>query len=236
MAARHKGLALLGLLLSIPILAVACSSGPGTGRPVSLLADDGLILQGRAYGGGAPGVILVHDFDSSQGAWSSLAETLAARGFLVLTYDLRGHSASPGDKDVSQTNADLSAAVRVMRTGFSRPLLFLVGEGLGGTAALNVAAVEKVLGVVTVSAPTTFRGVGGLNAATRVTAPKLFIAAEEDPTGADSARAYLQRAVEPKELALFSGDLSGAKLVDDDPRARDRILQFLDAHKSTQGG
>ena len=119
-----------------------------------------------------------------------------------------------------------------MRNNFSRPLLFLVGEGLGGTAALNVASVEQVLGVVTVSAPTTFRGVGGLNAATRFTAPKLFIAAEGDPIGADSARDYLQSALEPKELALFSGDLSGAKLIDDQSRARDRIIQFLDEHKS----
>ncbi len=232
MAGRRKGPALLGLLLSVLLMVSACSSSSGGGGfPISIVADDGLLLQGRFHGQGVPGVILVHDFDSNQRAWSNFADVLVARGFLVLTYDMRGHSNSPGDKDISKTNADLSAAVRSMRTNLNRPLLFIIGEGLGGIAALNVASLEKVLGVVTISSPAAFRGLDALGAVSRTDSPKLFLAAENDAEGADSARVLLNRALDPKEIQLFGGEREGADLVNLNSGARDRIVQFLDENK-----
>ena len=197
------------------------------------MTDEGLLLHGKAFGRGSPAVILVHDLDSDQGAWSSFAQTLESRGFLVMTYDMRGHGSSPGDKDIGQTNADVLAAVRFMRTQVGIGQLFLMGAGLGGTSVLNAASLQQVLGVVAVSAPASSRGISALNAVSRIPAPKLLIAAEGDEDRAEAARILHQRAVEPKELALFPGDRQGTKLLSgsDGLAARNSIVQFLDANK-----
>jgi len=228
--AGHRRRSAFLALLALPLLLAACTTSGDSASPFAFPADDGLVLQARIYGSGTPAVILVHDYKSDLGTWSGFAERLTAKGFLVLTYNMRGHSSSPGKMDVSQTNADLTAAVRSMRRN-SRPFMFIIGEGLGGIAAINVGALEEMLGVISISAPTSFRGISGINAVPRVESPKLFIAGQEDEQGADAAELYQQRALEPKALALFPGDKKGAALVESNSALRNRIFAFLDANK-----
>lgn len=225
----------LAISLSLIILLTACTSGGSSAQPFAFPADDGLLLQGRIYGTGTPAIILLHDYENSLNGWSSFAERLSAKGFLVLSYDMRGHNSSPGKKDVSQTITDLSAAARSMRRN-SRPLMFLIGEGLGGIAALNVAALEQVLGVVTVSSPTSLRGISGIAAVPRVESPKLFIASEGDTKAAESATLYSQRALEPKETFVAPGRETGTKLVESNNAVREQIFAFLDANKNRESG
>ena len=230
-AGGPRGLA-LAALLSLLLLAVACdSSGPPAGSQALFPAEDGLLLHGRVFGNGAPGVILSHAYRSDQKSWADFAERLAARGFLVLTFDFRGHGVSPGDREVGIADADVTAALKYMRA-LGRTRVFLVGASMGGTASLKVAAREEVLGVVTLSAPDSFMGLTALTDAQRVQAPKLFLGAEGDTAAAQSAQALFAIAPDPKELKLFAGVGHGTELIEgaQGQTVRDHIIQFLQTH------
>lgn len=94
------------LPLCLAVLASAALLGPvGTGRAQSK-ADkihfdtvDGVRIRGQFYAGtkrNAPVVLMLHALgeDSRKKGWTDLAEELHAKGFAVLTFDLRGHGQS----------------------------------------------------------------------------------------------------------------------------------------------
>lgn len=102
-------------------------------------------LQAIERGTGSVGVVLAHMLGSSQSAWTPLAETLAARGFHVLTFDLRGHGLSGGEREPSRADLDLAGAVARLR-GLGVEKVFVVGASIGGTAAVKVAAADRFEG------------------------------------------------------------------------------------------
>lgn len=215
-------------------LPAACGSkAPSCAKEPCILAGDGLVLRGKTLGDGSPGIILVHDFNSSQAAWESLAATLSARGYRVLTFDLRGHGKSPGNKDITLSDSDLSAALKYMGDVLDRPSTFLIGAGSGGTAALKVAARDKVKGVVTISAPESFLGFSANESLGSITAPKLFIASSDEARAQD-ARNLMERAREPKRLELVPGNGTGTAIFagSGGDRARTAIITFLEANKN----
>ena len=170
---------------------------------------------------------------ANQESWTDFAETLAARGFFVITFDFRGHGISPGDRDLGIADGDLASAVRFMRTTVGRKHLFLVGASMGGTASLKVASREDVLGVVSLSAPDSIRGLNALSEVSRVQAPKLFIAAEEDSQATRSAQRLFESASEPKELRLFPASGQGTDMLkgEDGQSVRELIIRFLEQHR-----
>lgn len=222
------------VLASMLLVAAACSSGSDSSGGVRFLGDDGLVLQGRLFGRGANGVILAHMLNSNQGEWASFADNLANRGFTVLTFDFRGHGSSPGQKQVGIADADLAAALRFMRDNVMQRNIFLIGASMGGTAALKVASREVVLGVITLSAPESIRGLAAtLDELQRITAPKLFIAAEGDGAHAANAQRFFDLSKEPRKLQIVPGSDHGVALLQGEQadRVRGAILSFLDANK-----
>jgi len=237
LAAGRRGLAAALLALAaLALVLAACDSpggGPGTGQGVRFVAEDGLVLNGRIYGApGGAGVVLAHMLDSDLSAWDRFAEHLAARGFQVLSFDFRGHGRSPGEKEVGIADGDVSAAARFLR-GNQRRKLFLVGASMGGTASLKVAAREDVLGVVSLSAPASIRGMAALPGAERIAAPKLFIAAEGDGDAVRDARRMFDVAKEPKQIQILPGGAHGTDLLSGDrgDAARDLIVGFLEKNR-----
>src|SRR5262245_39942579 len=101
--------------------------------------------------GEGPDVVLLHAVTSNQAVWvfTGLADAVAADGFRVTTYDLRGHGASarPPGGYTSAAMADdflaLSAALDL------RPAL-VVGHSFGGVVGLHAALLDpgRVAGVI----------------------------------------------------------------------------------------
>ncbi len=224
------------LALAVLLLVAACGGGDSVGACESdtcFIAEDGLVLHGRVVGSGATGVVLAHMLGSDQGAWDELGDTLAARGFTVFTFDFRGHGSSPGPRDVTLAASDLRTAVRVVQTQLRLPRLFVVGASMGGTAALKVAAGENVLGVVSISSPANISGLSAVSDAARITAPKLFIAAEGDSPYVDDARSLFERARDPKELQIVGGRRHGTGLIEgaQGDEVRSLILDFVERNR-----
>jgi pimeloyl-ACP methyl ester carboxylesterase len=131
----------------------ATGAGPW---PVTFLTMDGLTLHGTLYGQGTVGVIIAHMYTDSQVSWKPFAETLAAQGYRVLTFDLRGYGESEGEQRPAAATDDVMGAVAFMKQNAFQPLI-LIGEGIGGSAAILVAGQDtSIAGAAIISAPRAF--------------------------------------------------------------------------------
>jgi pimeloyl-ACP methyl ester carboxylesterase len=116
--------------------------GQVRGRPVEILADDGVVLHAEVSGPvDAPvTVVFCHGYCLSQDVWHYQRLALADECRLVL-YDQRGHGRSGwGDSDrasIDQLGTDLAAVLAVTAPG-DGPVV-LVGHSMGGMTIMALA-------------------------------------------------------------------------------------------------
>jgi pimeloyl-ACP methyl ester carboxylesterase len=206
---------LVGSEVAIPVMPALPGGG---GQTIS--------LQGTERGEGAVGVVLAHMLGSSQFSWQPLVEPLVSRDFHVLTFDFRGHGLSGGDRNPSLAALDLRAAVDKLRS-LGATKIFVIGASMGGTAAVAVAAEQKLEGVVSLSAPLKIDELDAADAVGRLDEPSLFIAGEKDGEYTDAAKEFASRAPEPKRLQIIIG--SGAHGTDllSDAKTRQRVIDLI---------
>lgn len=180
-------------------------TGPDTtSGEVRFRTSDGFLLEGRLEGDGPDAVILAHMFDEDMSSWKQLASDLADDHH-VLSFNFRGYGQSQGKKQISSIDRDVRSAIAFMRKIQGSKRIVLVGASMGGTASLVAAAAEKVQGVVAISAPTTFRGLDASSVVRSVAAKMLFIACNDDPSGAsEQAQDLYKAALDPSsDLVLL---------------------------------
>lgn len=125
-----------------------------------LTTTDGINLHAEYRCGDGPraGLVVAHGIGEHSGRYAELAETLAASGLAVLTYDHRGHGSSPGQRAFVRSwdeyDSDLALAVSEVRRRAPDLPLFLFGHSLGGAMVLHylVRPYERPAGVIA-SAP-----------------------------------------------------------------------------------
>jgi pimeloyl-ACP methyl ester carboxylesterase len=203
------------MILALAVLALALLGGCGDvrsqGERVQFTSSDGIQLVGHVFGSGSAGIVLAHMYPADQTSWFSTATRLAAKGYLVLTFDFRGYGESSGSKQIDQIDKDLQAAAEEIRSRGASSVA-LVGASMGGTASLIVAARTQVAAVATLSAPVEFMGLSARQAVAAVSAPKLFLAAEKD-VGAAGALELEKLASPPKQMELFPGSDHGTNML-----------------------
>ena len=192
--------------------------------------EDPIVLDARVFGRGETGVILAHMRPADQSSWYPFATELAETGdFTVLTFDFRGYGESTGEKQFDRIDTDLEAAYEYMRDTLGVGTIYLVGASMGGTASLVVAARLPVAGVISISSPGQFPPLDAVETVSDITAPKLFITAEDDVPAFRSQEEFWEAAQEPKAQQIYDGDEHGTALLDG-PHALDlraRLLSFL---------
>jgi pimeloyl-ACP methyl ester carboxylesterase len=210
---------------------------------VTFRTGDGVQLAGRLFGpdDAVVGVVFAHMLPADQSAWFDLASDVGAMGYRALTFDFRGYcpggdaGCSEGTKDVDATPQDLRAALGYLR-GRGVDRVALVGASMGGTAALVVAAAEgdAIAAVVTLSAPQQLLGLAaGPDVLQLVTAAKLFIAGNGDPTGsATAAQAFYDSSLQPKRYEIVTSDDHGTDLLSGNQgqQVHDLITAWLSLH------
>lgn len=200
-----------------------------------VVLDDEIVLSGRLFGpANGPLVILTHMRPNDQTAWFSYAEELADNGFAALTFDFRGYGESEGKQDFGKLDDDLRAVINYMRDQ-GRSQIFLVGASMGGTTALAVAAEEAVDGVAVISPPSQFEGQDALGAVPSITAPKLFIASEEDTAAKLALDEMVAVAPPPVDSQVYTGNAHGTDFFDPlrsqhSAEVRTRVLDFLEQY------
>ena len=220
----------LGLAILVVLAMPACvrseaqrrSDDLAASRAVTFRSADGVRLEGRLFGHGSVGVVLSHMLPADQTSWWDFARELADRGYVALTYDFRGYcpggqsGCSQGPKDIAAIWQDVLAAIDEVRSaGVTR--VVLIGASMGGTASLVAASRPgiDVTAVVTLSAPVSIEGlVASPSVLTKVTAAKLFIAGNGDPTGAaDAAQQLYDTSPPPKRVDIVTSNDHGTDLL-----------------------
>ena len=105
-------------------------------------ATDGLLLLRQAWHPeGEPGAVLavVHGYGEHGGRYRGLAEDMAARGYAVHVYDLRGHGRSGGRRGrlgrFTDYLDDTAVYLKAVREEHRGQPLYLLGHSLGGLIA-----------------------------------------------------------------------------------------------------
>ena len=211
-------IAAVGASLLLLLLVGASSCGgedpppPGDYTDVLFAASDGVTLHGRTFGDGPVSVVLAHMYPADQRSWQPFAETLADEGYTALTFDFRGYGGSGGKKEIEKIHRDVEGAVQFMRDQGAGGI-FLIGASMGGTAALKVAAKERFLGVITLSAPTEFQGLAVLEEMAEVDSPALFLAAEDDRPARHAAAALFSATGGQRLQEIYRGKDHGTDML-----------------------
>ena len=127
---------------------------------VRVPTQDGLNLPGwymPAGSGAAPGIALVHGWESARDRTLPHAQFLHAAGFHVLAVDVRGHGQNEPETlpvSVGEFAIDAAAAVRWLAARPEVSAIGLLGHSMGAAGALVAAADDPaVAAVVGVSTP-----------------------------------------------------------------------------------
>ncbi len=213
---------------------------PPDPNKVTIPTADGVALAGTwrplVERPSAPAVLLVHDFSRDRRDWEALAGAFAGRGLATLAIDLRAHGESTKKNgavlkisprqmsDSAGFPRDVEAASAWLRT--KAPKVGVVGLSLGGNLAVLATARGWADAAVVVSANSERLEplAGGKQAAPRAT---LFIASEEAPQRAASAKALLATTAEPKKLLLVAGSAHNLVLLEEHPEAVEAMLDWL---------
>ena len=112
-----------------------------------LRVDEDLVLLTRHWRGDAPAasVILVHGAAEHSGRWEHVGDMLAAAGFDVHGYDLRGHGRSGGHPMHVDSFDDFLADLELMLETFRRPgrPVVVYAHSLGGLVATAYGVSER---------------------------------------------------------------------------------------------
>lgn len=129
-------------------------------QDVLVRTEGGLELPGWYMPAGsarAPGVVLIHGWESARDRTLVHAQVLHAVGFHVLTIDIRGHGHNGPETlplSVGEFAADARAAVAVLARRPEVTRVALLGHSMGAAGALVAAAGDpEVAAVIAVAAP-----------------------------------------------------------------------------------
>ena len=208
-----------------------CASGPD----LHFRAADGTRLVGHRFGHGKTAVVLAHQYGGDVCEWAPYAGRLASLGYTAIAFDFRGFGLSQHrtGEALIRYDQDVVAAARLARTqGAAR--VILVGASIGANAVVVAGAEAKppVDGVVSLSAPATFR-LDAVSAAKRLKVPVLYVAGTIDEGGIyrqDARTLYTATAAADKAITLVPTAEHGVQLVGHPGKVRTQVERFLRAH------
>jgi pimeloyl-ACP methyl ester carboxylesterase len=194
-----------------------CVRGALRKRIVRFTAADSVRLIGVRLGSGPRGVVLGHMGGQDLCAWLPYARRLVTAGYNVLVFDFRQHGSSAypvAVRKVWRIDLDMRAAVAALRRRGVQTVV-VAGGSLGAIASVTAGSVIRppVDGIVSLSAPARFSQVDAAAAAPHLTAPVLYVAADDDGEFAvDARRLYELTASQDKRLVVYPAGGHGINL------------------------
>ena len=202
------------------------------GADLHFKASDGTRLVGHRFGKGATFVVLAHQYGGDMCQWVPYAKRLTSLGYSALAFDLRGFGLSQKryGNALIRYDLDVAAAAKLAR-GLGAKKVILVGASLGANAvvAAGAAITPPVNGLVSLSAPGTFR-LDAVAAAKRLAVPAFFAAGQVDEGGTYATDARAMYAADPapgKELVIVPGAKHGVALGAGPGTVRSKLERFL---------
>ncbi|WP_019625271.1 alpha/beta fold hydrolase [Thioalkalivibrio sp. ALJT] len=162
---------ILGLTLAATLLSPACAVTPDPeALRASIESEESAALAAPVRVWPAPEpqgvVIALHSFRDHSGAYAEVGPWLAARGYSVHALDQQGHGRRESHgrwSGIEPMLADVVAMVEQVQARYPQQPVFLLGESMGGSAALATVATHpelEIAGVIAV-APGLRGGISG---------------------------------------------------------------------------
>ncbi len=246
MISRQLRLVISVLVLFLVLFLAACGQRARLEeRDQVIKTSDGVSLPARIYRpvqAHPPGLVLVHRKGGSATRWEPLAVRAQQSGYLVVTFDLRGHGDSrnsagqPMDykrftpEDWQKVQLDIDAALQaILETGADPENLFIAGEALGASLALQYAVQNRaVQGVVMLSPGLDYGGIAAEALLEQLAQrPTLLVWAEGDAHAASSAGTLKAMAPGHIETHTYPGTAHGTDIFATSPQSMGQIVVWL---------
>lgn len=221
-------------IAALAALALATPQQNFTQHTIS--SEDGFTLPLRFYppsAGGAPIVVIVHDWGGSLDRWVDIAERLQGHGFGVVLFNLRGHGGSTSayyyftDEQVAALREDVELALH-FAYGRAGGAVHLLGAGLGANLAVAAAAVEGADRIVALSPGIVYRGIDIREAIAELDpASLLLVASQEDVYSVRSIRELQHLTEVQPESRLLSNAGHGVWILLRQPASIEMIARWL---------
>jgi dienelactone hydrolase len=194
-----------------------------------------------------PLVILIHQFRSDKEQWSQIfMDSLLAKGYKVLAYDIRSHGESGKAKveidellsNPEQAPKDVDAVIKwaKMQPSIDTNKIAVVGTSIGGSLGIYARINNGVKSVVSVSSgKSTFEAFTGYDERKMSMArpiPRIknvmFISGDKDKNIADEQRNIYENYLDdPKELQIYKSEKHGKYLIEEFPQINDLIINWI---------
>jgi pimeloyl-ACP methyl ester carboxylesterase len=195
---------------------------------VTFSTADGLTLEGTLYPAGSTWVLLAHMYPADMTSWFDFAAAAQEAGYTALAYNNRGYGASDAGTPLD-VGADALAAFAYARANGAQAVFFF-GASMNGAAALFLAAEEELAGLVTLSGVPAWDNTPGIDRAPEVTAPALFVAAEDDGDAVATAQAMADAVAGEARVVAYPTGGHGTEMFGDNPGLTGLLLEFVAAH------
>jgi dienelactone hydrolase len=223
-AVMRETLRFLGARLARPLrVSDFCASPAERASALRFFTADDRPLVGVQLGSGPVGIVLAHGSGGSLCEWVGYARELAAAGYRALPYD--------AGSEFNGVGLDAVAATEALRRAGAQKVV-VMGSSLGALAVLVAGAALPVQpdAVVSLSAPASVGYLRGLESVTRLHAPVLFMAAQDDEPFSDDAHSlYAAAASADKQIQIVPGSAHGSGLLED-PSLKANVWSFIAAH------
>jgi dienelactone hydrolase len=213
----------------------------------TVVTTDGVSLPAHLYRPALaqpPGLILVHRQGGGAPHWEPLAVRAQQSGYLVLALNLRGHDPQGQTMDFKRFTAvdwekcllDIDAGKKsLLDAGADPENLFIAGEGLGASLALQFAVGDpQIQGLVMISPGLEYQGIDAEPLLLQLShRPTLLVWAESDAYAAASGGTLKRVAPGHVEVHTYPGTAHGTDLFATSPQSTGQIVVWLDQMRST---
>ncbi len=221
-----------------PEPAAGVDAGPAQREPQTLTTADGLSIEAFLLdaGEGAPGVLLLHQFQRSMDQWGDFPEALHAQGYSVVAISYRGHGNSDAySRALSELLTDPQGApldvdaglAALLAAGADANRIAIVGTSIGANLAVASAIADDAKTYVSLSSR--IPPAEALAQAEAQGMQSVFYISSENDAGGQAADATTlhERTAAPKELLIVDGGAHGIAILEGVPDVRTRILAWL---------
>ncbi len=216
--------------------------GAATRSDVSFSSDvnlTGYMTTSAAAPAGSPGILLVHQYTQTDEQWGQWPESLAASGYRVLAFNLRGHGDSdPYDGSLIDVLSDPAAAPADMRAALAyladagdadATNIAIVGTSIGANLAVEAAIAGLAKTYVSLSSRQSAVETLAGEAATGMNSV-FYLAGENDSAGTQAANAQtmFDLTSEPRQIKVYPGVSDhGIAILDNNPDSYGLIETWL---------
>lgn len=230
----------------LALIASGCKQqSPFSTEELAWETTDGYVQQGTLYTteeDQPPALILVHEVGGSRKNWDAFAQHAQQRGFMCLTFDLRGHgdSVSKGSEKIpfQQFNTGdwmrvtddlILAKQRLLDSGADPENIFIVGASIGGNLAIRYGIADpQIQAVIALSPGLLYKGIG-IEAMVKKNRrlPLLLVAAEGDTYSASSVKTLTDSSPSYAERRTYLGSSHGTALLTNNAQIGPNILEWI---------